>query len=85
MTMPEWWSWPFVLLPHVERRMEDRGFSEVELRRMLAGVRHIEPARRSGRWIVTSRLHGRRWTVVVEPDAMDQITYVVTAFPQERP
>jgi len=34
--MPDWWSWPFILLPHDARRMEDRGFSEVELRLMLA-------------------------------------------------
>jgi hypothetical protein len=42
------------------------GLSEVELRLMLARARAIVPARRPGRWIVTSRLHGRRWTVVVD-------------------
>jgi hypothetical protein len=81
--MPDWWSWPFILLPHFEWRMEDRGLSEVELRLMLARARAIVPARRPGRWIVTSRLHGRPWTVVVEPDPMDEITYVVTAFPRD--
>lgn len=31
------------------------------------------------------KLHGRRWSVVVEPDPMNQMTYVVTAFPREHP
>ena len=32
MTFPEWWDWELELTPHVEKRMEDRSFSEVDLR-----------------------------------------------------
>ena len=32
---PAWWDWDLEMTPHVERRMEDRDFSEVELRDML--------------------------------------------------
>ena len=33
---PTWWDWELEMTPHVERRMEDRNFSEVELRDMLS-------------------------------------------------
>ena len=36
MDKPDWWDWPFDCdREHVERRMLDRGFNEVDLRDML--------------------------------------------------
>ena len=32
---PDWWQWEIEFTPHIERRMEDRDFTEVELREML--------------------------------------------------
>ncbi len=32
---PLWWEWELAIWTHVEERMEDRGFTEVELRRVL--------------------------------------------------
>jgi hypothetical protein len=32
---PSWWSWELELSPHLLKRMVDRQFSEVDLRRML--------------------------------------------------
>ena len=32
---PDWWAWELELSSHVEKRMGDRDFSEVELRDML--------------------------------------------------
>jgi len=32
---PEWWDWELDLSPHLLERMVDRGFSEVDLRRMM--------------------------------------------------
>jgi hypothetical protein len=32
---PDWWDWQLELVPHLERRMEDRDFNELELREML--------------------------------------------------
>jgi hypothetical protein len=61
--------------------MEERGFSELELRTMLAGATALTPSRRAGRWRVRTRHARRSWVVVVEPDSIDQILYVVTAFP----
>jgi hypothetical protein len=41
-TWPVWWEWELELTPHLERRMEDRAFTELDLRAMLeraAGLR----------------------------------------------
>jgi hypothetical protein len=32
---PDWWEWEIDLTPHLLKRMEDRDFSEVDLREML--------------------------------------------------
>lgn len=34
-THPDWWNFELELSPHVEERMIDRGFSEVDLRLMI--------------------------------------------------
>jgi hypothetical protein len=39
---PAWWDWEFVMTSHTESRMEERGFSEVELRAMLEDAISIE-------------------------------------------
>lgn len=36
MNWPAWWAWELEITPHVEKRMEPRGFTEIELREMLA-------------------------------------------------
>ena len=38
MNWPSWWEWELGFTSHVEVRMEERGFSEVELRVMLDGA-----------------------------------------------
>ena len=35
MPWPDWWEWELELTPHLEKRMEDREFTEVDLRAML--------------------------------------------------
>ena len=63
--------------------MEERGFSEVELRAMLEDATSLSPARRKGRWLADTHFRGRPWVVVLEPDVADQITYVITAFSRD--
>ena len=46
---PEW-GWEFILSPHIGRWQEDRGFTEVELRRMLEHADGFEPDAMVGRW-----------------------------------
>ena len=35
MGWPEWWDWELGFTEHVEGRMQERGFWEVDLRKML--------------------------------------------------
>jgi len=80
---PEWWEWELGFDSHIEDRMEERGFSEVELRAMLEDATSLSPARRKGRWLADTHFRGRPWVVVLEPDVADQITYVITAFSRD--
>ena len=83
MERPEWWEWDLRFISHLERRMEERGFSEIELRAMLTDATAITPSRRSGRWLISTHHGDHPWVVVVEPDSDDQMTYVITAYPKE--
>ena len=80
---PDWWYWELAFVSHLEERMEQRGFSETDLRTMLADITALIPSRRPGRWLARTHLRGQPWVVVVEPDYLEQITVVVTAFPRE--
>lgn len=64
--------------------MEDRPFSEVDLRRMMKEATSYRKARREGRWILETRHLDRRWEVIVKPDYHARILEVVTAYPVER-
>ena len=78
----QWWAWELRFLSHVERRMEERGFSEADVRSMLEEATALRQSRRAGRWLVRTRLAGRSWIVVVEPDLDEEIVLVVTAYPR---
>ncbi len=80
MAFPDWWDWELELTPHLEKRMEDRGFTEVELRNMLETALGFRSDIVDGRFVIETRFRGRRWEVVVEPDEMEHLLVVVTAF-----
>ncbi|UQA60938.1 DUF4258 domain-containing protein [Polyangium aurulentum] len=80
---PSWWSWDLVLTPHVERRMVDRNFTEVELRRMLEQASSYRPDGVEGRWVIQTKHQRKRWEVIVEPEEIETILIVVTAYPAE--
>ncbi|MBI5367747.1 MAG: DUF4258 domain-containing protein [Planctomycetes bacterium] len=82
---PAWWDWELELSSHILKRRIDRGFSEVDLRRMMAAATRVREDRELGRWVVES-VHGLRpWEVIVEPDARDRLLVVITAYPGEAP
>lgn len=60
--------------------MEDRSFSEVELRQMLEDARGYREDVVDGRWIVETRWRGQLWEVIVEPDDEVKLLVVVTAY-----
>ena len=80
MAWPEWWMWETELTPHVEMRMADRDFTELDLRHMLGRARSLRPDVLAGRWIVETRHQRRDWEVDVEPDWKDQRLVVITAY-----
>jgi hypothetical protein len=60
--------------------MLDRRFTETELRGMLESASQVHRDVEPGRWIVETRLHGRPWQIIVEPDRALRLLVVVTAF-----
>jgi len=80
---PPWWDWELEFSPHLLKRMEDRRFTEVDLRRMLEHATGNRRDAAAGRWIIQTRHSRRAWEVIVEPLATEQFLLVVTAYPLE--
>ena len=81
MNWPEWWEWELEITPHVEKRMAQRDFSEIELREMLGRAQSHQPDTFEGRWAVQTRHRRQDWEVIVEPDPAERLLVVVTAYP----
>ncbi|MCC6652400.1 MAG: DUF4258 domain-containing protein [Candidatus Eisenbacteria bacterium] len=82
MAWPTWWEWELELTSHVQRRMVDREFTEVDLRRMLeVATAYRDDPLIEGRFVVETRHRGADWEVIVEPDEADHWLVVVTAYP----
>ena len=61
--------------------MDDRRFTEIDVRRMLQrAIVHREDIV-EGRWLIMTRHRGKAWEAVVEPDQERQLLVVVTAYP----
>lgn len=63
--------------------MEDRRFSEVDLRTMLDRATSYHADVLAGRWVVSTCHRRRSWEVIVEPDVSARVLVVVTAYPIE--
>jgi hypothetical protein len=61
--------------------MEDRQFTEVDLRRMMEHATGLRPDILEGRFVVDARHAGRPWEVIVEPDDPRTLLVVITAYP----
>jgi hypothetical protein len=84
MEWPEWWDWELELTPHLEMRMEDRDFTEIDLRQMLERADGYRPDVVEGRWVIKTRQRRANWEIIVEPDFEDELLVVITAYPVER-
>lgn len=60
--------------------MEDRDFSEVELRDMLERGTSYRADLIEGRWVIETKHRGQRWEVIVEPDTDERLLVVITAY-----
>lgn len=81
MNWPTWWAWDLELTPHLEKRMEDRQFTEVDLRAMLDRAVGYQPDVVDGRFVIRTVHANRPWEVIVEPDREESLLVVVTAYP----
>jgi hypothetical protein len=84
LNWPDWWDWELDLTPHLLKRMEDRDFNELDLRRMLQHARAFRSDIVEGRWVIETRHHGRPWEIIVEPDLGELLLVVITAYPVVR-
>lgn len=64
--------------------MEDRGFTEIELREMMLAAEGCREDIVEGRWIIETRHKRKRRAVIVEPDHAVELLVVVTAYPVSR-
>jgi hypothetical protein len=78
---PEWWDWELELSPHLFKRMEDRRFTEIDLRQMLERASDYREDVVEGRWLIETTHRRKPWEAIVEPDAERQLLVVVTAYP----
>ena len=81
MNFPIWWDWELELIPHIEKRMIQRGFTELELRTMLLNAYNIEKDKEEGRFLIKSKHIGNNWEIIVEPDLDEKLLVVITAYP----
>ncbi len=81
VTWPAWWEWEIELTPHLEKRMEDRDFTEVELRAMLHRARGFRDDVVEGRFAIETDHKHAAWEVIVEPDEIDHLLVIVPAYP----
>jgi hypothetical protein len=61
--------------------MEDRSFTELDLRGMVRLRRGITRMWLPGRWVIEVKRGRRPWEVIVEPDRALKIFAVITAYP----
>ena len=78
-----WWEWELEFSSHLLKRMTDRQFTEVDLRRMLERAKGFRPDIEEGRWVIDVRHKRKVWGVIVEPDMTSQLLVIVTAYPVE--
>ena len=76
---PDWWIFEIELCEHLEDRMDDRFFNEVDLRIMIDDADGIRVGSRIGRWVIETTHNDDAWEVVVEPDERDEVIVVITA------
>ena len=80
---PTWWEWELEPSSHLLKRMSDRNFSELDIRRMLSTASGLRINFVPGRWVIRTRHNRTSWEVIVEPDVDAQLLVVITAYPVE--
>jgi hypothetical protein len=82
VSWPPWWEWQLELTPHLEKRMEDRHFTEVDLRAMLEAATGSRADVMDGRFIIETRYRKGDWEVMSNPTKWSLV--VITAYAVDR-
>jgi hypothetical protein len=61
--------------------MEDRQFNEVDIRTMLEHARSYRQNIVDGRWVIETHHEEYLWEIIVEPDVIDKLLVIITAYP----
>ncbi len=80
---PPWWEWELEFSSYLLKRMEDRRFTELNLRRMLERATGYRRDLVPRRWVIDTRHRRQAWEVIVEPLAAERLLLVITAYPLE--
>jgi hypothetical protein len=81
---PHWWEWEVNLsLPHLQKRMVDRGFNQTDLLTMLEDATGYHEDDQEGRYVIETRFEGNPWEVVVEPLLDDWTLLIITAWKKD--
>ena len=84
MEWPDWWEWELELSPHLEKRMVHRSFTEIDLRAMLENAEAYRRDIVDGRWLIETRHRRHPWHVIVEPERLESLLVVITAYSVDR-
>lgn len=61
--------------------MEDRNFDEADLNKMLRRSKDYRKDVVEGRWIIETQHKRHPWEIIVEPDEVEKLLVVITAYP----
>ena len=61
--------------------MEDRNFNETDLHEMLQRSRTFKKDIIEGRWVIFTQHKRYAWEIIVEPDDIEELLIIVTAYP----
>lgn len=77
---PPWWEWELKFIDHAYESMEKRGFTEIDLRRMMEQATGYKRDMVEGRWVIETRRNRAQWHVIVEPNPEKTLLEVLTAY-----
>jgi len=77
---PEWWDWELEFSSHVEMRMIDRDFTEIDLRVMYDRAQNYRQNYVAGRWVIETKHRRQNREIIVEPDFDEQKVVMITAY-----
>jgi hypothetical protein len=77
---PDWWDFELELSPHLEDRIILSRFLGGRSPAVIEVAQDLGVGKTPGRWIVRTSHLGEAWDVVVEPDELDRVIVVITAY-----